>query len=272
MGRTLTILAALLAIAIAVPTAPSAPASAQTTALSGLLERGTLRVGMSGNQPPFNFRDKSGELVGMEVDLARSLAGMLGVRLEIVERPFGELLPSLTGGEVDLVLSGMTITPERTVRASFVGPYYLSGKSILTRSAKLAQVAEAGELDQEELSLAALSGSTSERFVTSRLPKAKLVATPDYDAAVKLLLDGKVDALVADREIIALTAFRNPEAGLAALREPLTIEPIGMAAPPGDAQMLNMLENAVDALEVSGLLTAIRVRWVERGDWVELLP
>ena len=126
--------------------------------------------------------------------------------------------------------------------------------------------------DDLESQFAALEGSTSQQFVQSRLPKASLVTTPDYDEAVKLLLADEVTAVVADREIVTLTAFLHPKEGLTSLREPLTIEPIGMAVPPGDALLVNFLENAMDALETSGFMSAIRARWLERSDWVQELP
>jgi ABC-type amino acid transport substrate-binding protein len=158
------------------------------------------------------------------------------------------------------------------MKAAFVGPYFLSGKSILTRSSRLAQVDEAADLDQPNVKLAALAGSTSEQFVQSVLPKATLVTTPDYDEAVKLLLADEVSALVADREIVALTAFLHPKEGLATLREPLTIEPIGIASPAGDPLLTTFVGNAMGALEASGLMSALRSRWLERSDWVTELP
>ena len=259
----------LVALLLAVT---SLPAAAQSPVLSRIVEAGKLRVGMSGSQPPLNFKSASGEWMGMEADLAEDIAGRMGVELEIVQKPFKQLLPALESGEVDLVMSGMTITAERNMRAAFIGPYYLSGKSILTKSTTLAQADEAGDLDQASLKFAALAGSTSQRFVETLLPKASLTATDDYDAAVKLLLGGEVDAIVADREIVALTAFLHPKEGLATLRETLTIEPIGIAAPAGDPLMVNFLENTLGALEASGILSMLRVRWLERNDWVGELP
>ena len=78
--------------------------------------------------------------------------------------------------------------------------------------------------------------------------------------------------MVADREIVRLTAFLHPKEGLATLPETLTIEPIGIAAPPGDVLLVNYLENALDALEGSGFLSALRTRWLERSDWIQQLP
>jgi ABC-type amino acid transport substrate-binding protein len=204
--------------------------------------------------------------------MARALAGLMGLELEIVQKPFSKLLGALAGGEVDLVMSGMTITPQRNMKTAFVGPYFLSGKSILTRSTSLAQADDPGDLNQADLKFAALEGSTSQQFVQSRLPKASLVTTPDYDEAVKLLLADRVSAVVADREIVTLTAFLHPKEGLVTLREPLTIEPIGMAAPAGDPLLVNYLENAIGALEASGYMSAVRARWLERSDWVQQLP
>ncbi|MDX1649706.1 MAG: transporter substrate-binding domain-containing protein, partial [Myxococcota bacterium] len=111
-----------------------------------------------------------------------------------------------------------------------------------------------------------------EQFVRAALPNAALVPTADYDEAVEKLLADEVDAVVADREIVTLTAFLHPKAGLATLREPLTIEPIGIAAPAGDPAFTTYLENALGTLEASGVLSARRARWLERSDWVQQLP
>ena len=75
-----------------------------------------------------------------------------------------------------------------------------------------------------------------------------------------------------DAEIVMLTAFLHPKEGLATLRAPLTIEPIGMAVPPGDVLLVNFLENAMGALEASGFMSAVRARWLENSDWVAQLP
>jgi ABC-type amino acid transport substrate-binding protein len=272
MARSVVVALATLAFGIAAVPSFAADEAVGSPGLSRIVSSDTLRVGMSGAQPPLNFKSKSGQMMGLEVDLANALAGLMGVELKIVQKPFAELLGALAAGEVDLVMSGMTTTPERSIRAAFVGPYFLSGKSILTRSSSLAQVNKAGDLDQASLKLAALEGSTSASFVETALPKATLVKTRDSAAAVKLLIEGKVNAVVADREAVQLAAFLNPKEGLATLREPLTIEPIGIASPGGDPMLTTYLENALGALEASGLMSAVRSRWIENSEWVQELP
>ena len=152
--------------------------------LDGIVERGEIRVGMTGSQPPLNVMSKSGTLIGYEVDLVEILADSMGVKAKLVILPFPELLPALKKGDIDMVVSGMTITPERNTQVAFVGPYLLTGKSILTKSETLAAVADVIEIDMESVTLTALAGSTSQEFAEVVIPKAKLQTTDDYDKAI----------------------------------------------------------------------------------------
>ena len=264
------LLAACLVACQGVPL--SSASDSGSPVIARVVKAGKLKVGMSGNQPPLNFKSRSGEIIGLDVDVARSLAIMMGVELDVVQMPFGELLGTLQKGDLDLVISGVTITPARNMRVPFVGPYLLSGKSILTRSSTLAEADHTDDLNDPKVSLAALAGSTSEDFVKAFAPRAKLVTTPDYDAAVALLLDGKVQAMVADYEICALTAFLNPGKGLATLDRPLTVEPLGVAVAPGDPLFLNLIENTLGALDASQLFEGLQGRWIKSGRWVDQLP
>ena len=245
---------------------------AQSPGIHRILEKGAIRVGMSGTQPPFTVKSKDGTLMGYEVDLANMIAEGMKVELVLVERPFAELLPALERGEIDAIMSGMTMTPERNLKVAFVGPYLVSGKSILTKSSKLANVDDVEDINQKDISLTALRGSTSQRFVEIFLPEARLTTTEDYDAGVNLVLSGQADALIADMPICALSMLRYPDAGLATLVEPLTIEPIGIALPPNDPLLLNMVQNYLGALEMAGILEELETKWFKDGAWLMRLP
>ena len=136
-----------------------APGRAGVSRLERILESRELRVGLSGSQPPLNMTTKSGRIIGLEVDLIEALAEAMGLRVRLVQRPFGELLSALESGEVDLVISGMTITAERNARVAFVGPYFISGKSVLTLSETIARVDSTTELDSPERTYVAVAGS-----------------------------------------------------------------------------------------------------------------
>ena len=246
--------------------------AADAPVLERVVQSGKLRVGMSGDQAPFNARNRDGDLMGLEVDLANLLAGALRVEAEFVTRPFPKLLDALAAGEVDVVMSGMAITAPRSLKAAFVGPYVLSGKSILTNSKALAAAREAGEINRSELKLAALAGSTSEEFIQKALPEATLMSVADYNTAVKKVMADEIDALVADMPICMLTIMRHPGKGLATLNAPLTVEPVGIAMPTGDPQFKGLVDSYIRAFEGTGVLDQLRKKWFEDGTWVAALP
>jgi len=192
------------------------------------------------------MKARSGKLIGFEVDVANALTAAMGVKLK--QKPFAELLPALERGEVDLVMSGMTMTPERSLKFNFAGPYYVSGKSILTKSNELAGHSEAAAFNKEGLTLVALEGSTSEAFVRNILSKATPLTAPDYDAAVKRVAEGKAQAMVADLPAIVVILARSPDKGLMTPGALLTMEPIGIALPAGDPQLETLIAGLLSDL------------------------
>lgn len=268
LKKTLAASLAALLMLIAVPGASAADAPV----LKRIVESGKLRVGMSGDQAPLNMKDRNGEMMGLEVDLAMLLAGAFEAELEMVQKPFPQLLSALEAGQVDIVLSGMSITPKRTMSASFVGPYVLSGKSILTKSNLLANADQAEDINESSIKLVALANSTSESFVKRNIPEATLTTVENYDAAVKMVLEDKADAMVADMPVCLLTVMRYPQDGLVTLSQPLSIEPIGAAISANDPQFKNLMETYMDAIEGTGILEVLRQKWFESGSWVAALP
>ncbi len=237
-----------------------------------ILARGEIRIGMTGDYPPLNVTSRTGENIGLEPDLARALASALGVELVVVNRPFAELLPALEAGEVDAVMSGMTITPKRNLKVAFAGPYFVSGKAILTKSDTLAQIQDMNALDRSRITLAVLEGSTSQTLAEAAIPNADLHTVPDYDVAVQMVIDGQVEALFADYPVCVLAVLRHPESGLATVVAPLSFEPIGIALPAEDPLLLNLVRNYLDSLEKTGLLTQLRARWFDDPSWLRELP
>jgi polar amino acid transport system substrate-binding protein len=236
--------------------------------LSAIVKKGEIRIGMTGNQPPFSMKSKSGELIGYEVDLAKALAENMGVKLKLVELPFSDLMGALKGGKIDAIMSGMTITPERNLSALFAGPYVLSGKSILTKSQKVAAFQGANADSAKKFKIAALKGSTSEKCVRTAMSKHEIIVVDDYNKAVEMILNDQADAMVADKPICVITLLKNQGKDLVTTEEPLTIEPIGMALPAGDAQFLNLVENYLSSLQLSGVLPLLEKSWFSDGAWM----
>jgi polar amino acid transport system substrate-binding protein len=247
----------------------SAPVS---PVIDRILQRGELVVGMAGNMPPMNMTTKAGELIGYEVDLAKNMAAAMGVRAKMEVMPFAELLPALQSGKIDLILSNMTITPARNLKVAFVGPYFTSGKAFLTKIKTIALADEAADIDAKNTKLVALKGSTSQAFVEKAIPDATLVSVNDYDEAVKMVLEDKVHAMVADYPICVVSVFRYPDQGLLSVVTTLTYEPIGVGVQAGDPLLVNWVENFMGIAGKTGLLEELKEKWLLNADWLQQLP
>jgi polar amino acid transport system substrate-binding protein len=185
--------------------------------------------------------------------------------------PFAELLPALEAGKVDVILSGMTITPARNRKVAFVGPYFVSGKGLLARAERYEALKSAEGLNAPGVTVVALKDSTSQQFAETLMPKARLVPTASYDEAIDLILAGKADVLVADFPFCALTAYRNQDKKLAAGQSPLTYEPLGIGMAE-DALLINWTQNFLNALQGTGTLSKMHQKWFNGGSWIDELP
>jgi polar amino acid transport system substrate-binding protein len=231
-----------------------------------------LVVGTAASMPPLNMKTKDGQIIGMEMDLARYFSGGMGVKLTVKPMRFNDLLPALETGQVDMVLSSMTITPDRNLKVAFAGPYFGSGKSLLAKLANVESVNEIAKMNKPDKVLVALKGSTSQTFVEKVMPQAKLVLADDYDQAVAMIRNDKALAMVADYPICKVSVYRNPDAKLDSLEKPLSYEPIGVALPPNDPLLVNWVQNFLNGLEKGGDLKILEERWFKDTSWVSLLP
>ena len=248
--------------------ATAAPAD---STLAGIQKKGELVVGTTGTQLPLNVTAKTGDIIGFDADLARIIAMNMGVKIRFAKMPFGELLPALHAGKVDMVISSMTMTLERNLKVAFVGPYYVSGKGILTKGDAITKLQQGDGLNNPEFKVAALANSTSQQFVEAAAPKAQLVKVQSYDEALDMLKQDKINAMVADYPFCAFSAFRYRDQGMVAGQSRLTFEPLGIAVKP-DPLLLNWLRNFVIMLDGSGQLKLLSQKWFENGDWIQQLP
>jgi len=240
--------------------------------LDRIRKSGELRVGTTGDYPPLSIVDRNEQTIGLEPDLANALAVTMGVKLTIVNLPFAELLDAVEAGEIDMAMAGITMTPERNMRVAFAGPYFVSGKAVLTRSETLARANGPSVLDKPSVKLVTLAGTTSEGYVKNAVPTATLLTTATYPEAVTMVAGGEADAMVADYPVCAVAVLRNPGAGLMTVISPFTFEPIGIALPADDVLFVNLVQNYLTSLEGTGLLDKLREKWFSDPSWLLALP
>jgi polar amino acid transport system substrate-binding protein len=265
MKKSFFVIALFLTLSLVlIGTAPAGPV------MDRIMKKGELIVATTGTQPPLNVTTKDNEIIGLDADISRLIAVNMGLKLRFAKMPFPELLPALETGKVDMIVSSMTMTPDRNLKVAFVGPYYISGKGLLTKARTIAAV-QAGGLNKPEFKVAALKASTSAFLVQQTAPQAKLVETQSYDEALDLLFQDKIDVLVADYPFCAFISFRHQDKGLAVGESRLTIEPLGIAVQE-DALLINWLENFLKALNGSGELSRLQDRWFKDASWMKQLP
>jgi polar amino acid transport system substrate-binding protein len=240
-------------------------------AMDSILKKGELLVGITGTQPPLNATNKDGKIIGYDADIARLIAMNMGVKVKFSTMPFAELLPALKAGKVDMVLSSMTMTLERNREVAFVGPYYVSGKGIITKTQTISSLQQAEGLNNAEFKVAALKNSTSQSFIEQAAPKAQLVPTKSYDEALDMLLKDKINVIVADYPYCAFAAFRYQDKGLVAGQSKFTVEPLGIAVPE-DTLLINWLGNFISMFDASGQLKNLNEKWFQDGSWIKELP
>ncbi|MCF6187172.1 MAG: transporter substrate-binding domain-containing protein [Desulfobulbaceae bacterium] len=231
----------------------------------------TLVVGTPGDSPPFSVTTSSGKLIGMDIDIVKNLAAMMKVNIRFERMEFAKLIPALQEGKIDLAVSGITMSPERNMQVAFIGPYAVSGQSLLGKRSLMEGITDLKQLGDARLKIAALKGTTSEA-IADKIPKATITRTDTLDQSLMLLLAGKVDALLADYPFCKVTEFRYPDRGIVMFDKPLTFEPLGIAVAGDDALFINLLTNYLSIMTGSGTLKQLQNYWFKSNKWIKNLP
>lgn len=168
-----------------------------------------LVVGMELSYPPFEMTDNAGKPTGLSVELAQQLAQALHRPLKIENIAFDGLIPALITKKIDLILSSLTVTEERSKAIQFSQPYAQIGLALLTR--KDPTIMSAKDLNSPDRTVVTKRGTSGHLAVQSLFPKAKKLVV-DKDAAAYLeVSQGKADAFLYDQLSVARAQQRYPQ-------------------------------------------------------------
>ena len=233
---------------------------------------GELVLGTPGDFPPFSVTSDQGDLIGFDISLARELAKSMNVNLRIVQLPFHELIPNLEAGRVDMIMSGLSITPRRNMQIAFIGPYGNSGQAFFGRDDIVASLSEPLDLNREGLKIAVLQQTTAELTVRAVLPKAEPVFTQSLDQALIKLLNNEIDRIISDYPFCKVSEFRYRDRGFSVYEKILSYEQLGIGVSAEDPLFINLLTNYLNLLVGSGALKAMQEFWFKSSDWIPNLP
>jgi ABC-type amino acid transport substrate-binding protein len=222
---------------------------------------GVLRVGTAANYPPVVF-EHEGEIVGIEAELAHRLGEAIGRRIEFVRIPFVDLIDALEAGEVDVVMSGLSVTPERAERVRFTMPYMQIGQLALIRSADLARFGRIQRIRRSGTRVGFERGTTGERFVANELPSALSFAFDSVEDGLRSLRAGRIDYFVHDAPTVWRIAADLNYADLHGLFRPLTEESVAWAVRRDDVALANTLDATLARWKQEGLIEPIVQHWI----------
>ena len=235
-----------------------------------VLKRGALRVGMS-TFVPWAMRDKTGKLIGFEIDVATRLANDLGVKVEFVPTKWDGIIPALLSGKFDVIIGGMGIRPDRNLKVNFSIPYDYTGMSLVANKVLAADFRRLKDFNRPDVYIAARLGSTAVTAAKKFMPKAQLRMFDDESQAYQELLNGRVHAVVGSAPMPRFQAIKYPEKLFLPLKTDFTREPIGFAIRKGDFDTLNTLNNWIRVVEAEGWLRERKYYWFETKDWEDML-
>ncbi len=236
-----------------------------------IMDRQVLVVGTTGHYPPFSVKDKNGKFIGFDIDLATIIAKQLGVKLKIKQMAISDLFSALDKGNIDLALAGITITPKRNIKVLFLGPYYVTGQSILGKSSVVTKIKSPEDMNRPDFTLVVAHNTTGEQVAKALIPKARIISVSNMEEAFNMVISGQAQALFADEPFCVVAAFRNQDKDLA-VSEPFTFEPLGVAMPETDLLWMNWIDNFLMKLNAVGELKKLKEYWFHSPEWMKNLP
>ncbi|MBW2487892.1 MAG: transporter substrate-binding domain-containing protein [Deltaproteobacteria bacterium] len=238
----------------------------QESTVEQVIKRGTLRVGMS-TFVPWAMKDKTGKLIGFEIDVARQLAADMGVKIEFVPTKWAGIIPALLTGKFDVIIGGMSVRPDRNLKVNFTLPYDYAGQSIVANKKMAAGFSRLEDFNRPDVTIAARLGSTAADAANKYMPAAQKKFFDDEAQVIQEVVNGRAHAAVASAPLPAFQAIKYPDQLFLPITGTFTKEPIGFAVRKGDFDTLNYFNNWIRVTEAKGWLAERKHYWFETKDW-----
>ena len=231
--------------------------------LASILKSGVLRVGTTGDYPPFSFVDKaSGEYSGVDIDLARNLASSLGVELQFIHTSWPDLMVDLAADKYDIGMSGISRTLLRQRTAFFSNAYSTGGKTPIARCDAVAELNSLNKIDQSSVRVIVNPGGTNEKFVRKHINNAQIIVYPDNTRIFHQIIERSADVMITDAIEVKLQHNLHPELCATMPDELFTYAEKGYLMPQ-DVALKEYVNAWLGELKQSGALTTTFSRYLD---------
>jgi len=218
--------------------------------------RGKLLVAAEATYEPMEYLDENGEMVGFDMDLARGIANSLGVAVEFVNTPWDDIFTNLNAKQYDMIVSSVTILPERLKDMSFSDPYFNAGQTMIVTKTNTS-IKSPQDLVGKKVGLQ--KGTTSEPVVITYAGEDAIVDYNDYGPAPQDLRDGKIDVIVIDYP--AGLGIIGSNEDLKMVGDPFTQEFYGVAIRKEDTALISFVNKTIRTMKQDGSLKTIEDKW-----------
>jgi len=243
------------------------PAFAAGSVIDDIKARGVLRAGLS-TFVPWAMRDKTGKLIGYELDVGARLAADLGVKHEPMPTAWDGIIPALLAGNFDIIIGGMTVTPARSESVDFTEAYSFSGVHFVASRKTAPGLTSLDAFNRADFTVVARRGTNAVPVVQARLPKATLRQFDDDAQALQELLNGNAMAWFTSTPKPAFAAVDNAAVLYLPVEKAIEPQRDAMAIRKGDPAGIAALNTWIAARKVDGFLADRFHYWFEGRTWL----
>lgn len=230
---------------------------------------GKIVAGLDDNYPPMGFRDAKGNLIGFDVDMANEIGKRLGVEFEWQPTAWDGVVASLQAKKFDVIISGMTITPEREEAVNFAGPYIYAAQGVCVQEGNETIITSE---DLKDKIVGVQNGSTGlvvAEDLKDKVGIKEIKGYADFALAFQDLKVGRVDAVIADNYVIS-GYIANMPGEFKFTAELFSEESNGIALRKEDTVLKEKLDQTIEEMILDGTMKEISEKWLN-GDASEKL-
>lgn len=231
-----------------------------------ILKKGEIQVGVS-VLPPWVMKDKKGEFIGFEIDIAKQLAKDMGVKVKFKEYQWSKMIPALKKGEIDIIASGLSITPKRALEINYSQHYSSSGYSLVTNLELTKDFTSIKNLNDKKVYITAVKGTVSADLAKRVFPDAKLDLRETEEDATSAVVNGTVHAFVSSSPIPEFISLKHPNEVDLPLKNPLLTTKEAFAIKKNNQEMLNFLNAWIIAHEADEWIESSHKYWFNSLKW-----
>jgi ABC-type amino acid transport substrate-binding protein len=221
----------------------------------------SLRVGITPDYPPLVFK-YNGQVIGAEVDFGRALGGQLNRKVEFVSLRWEQLIPAVQNGNIDIIMSGMSITRARQLQIAFSDPYLTNQLRAIFSRSHAERFKSFADIQSEGVKIGVISGTTADLFVRTNCPQAERIELGSrQDVAYYLLQNPTIDVYIDDTFALAQILSQN-EADLTFMREPLAENYLAWGMRADDTRFLQAVNAVLARWKTDGTLDQVLNRWI----------